>query len=80
MHSNDLRAMNGFDIEDIAGENGRFRHMECIELNNGLFESFYTGITASFKALFRLSSHMLSMFERTFFWISSRCYRYAILK
>ncbi len=46
VHSNDLRAMNGFDIEDTAGEHDRFRHMECIELNNGLLKSFYTSITA----------------------------------
>lgn len=57
VQSNDLRAMNGFDIQDIAG-NRQIQPIlrECIEQNNGLFaKSFCISITASFKALFRLT-------------------------
>lgn len=33
MHSNDLREMNGCDIEDVAGETGRFRQFTWNELS-----------------------------------------------
>lgn len=59
VRSDDLRAMNGFDIENVAGETGRIQtvHMEWTEQDNGLFaKSFCTTITASFKTLFTQSS------------------------
>lgn len=33
MQSNDLRAVNGFDIQDIAGENGTYRQFAENALN-----------------------------------------------